>query len=650
MCGLAGVFNLHRQQFSLDEAHLNRMKEVIAHRGPDQGTTWSSEEHGLWLAFTRLKIQDLSEAGRQPMMDAEQSVIICFNGEIYNYQLIREELLKKGYHFTSTGDTQVLIAAYKEWGIDFLYKLDGIFAIALYDFERRELFLIRDRIGVKPLYFSLQDGILSFTSEIKVFWELPWIKKNLSSAALYHYLTFMVTPAPYTAYEKTYKLPAGSYVKIDAQKRIFFTEWYAPITCLSEAEQKEFYNEEFCLEHITTLLVEAVRKRMVADVPVGAFLSGGVDSSLNVALMSRFSNNIKTFSIAFKEQEATNELKWARLIAQQFNTDHHEIVISEKEAFEFYESMVYHLDEPLADCVCIPFYYVASLARQQGVTVVQIGEGADELFVGYEVYIQYKKVFDTFWRPFGKFVPATIKQGLFKLSRPFMSNPTYVDLLDKWANNQSLFWGGAIGFNESQKKKILSQSLFSQSAPTYDSMIETLSPGLNQAYDSFAIVDYHMKKFESLYPSADFFQQMLYLELKQRLPELLLMRADKMSMAVGVEAREPFLDYKLVEFLMHVPAHIKYQHKIKKYLLKKICQGILPDVIIHREKVGFAAPTLSWFTSGNYFPSYFEGLKKKNSTADLFVPAVNNLAKLYKNNQASLAVQQWVIQNIWAMK
>jgi asparagine synthase (glutamine-hydrolysing) len=325
-------------------------------------------------------------------------------------------------------------------------------------------------------------------------------------------------------------------------------------------------------------------------------------------------------------------------------------VISEKEAFEFYESMIYHLDEPLADCVCIPFYYVASLARQHGVSVVQVGEGADELFVGYQVYTQYKKVYDYFWRPFGRFIPSSLKHVLLQACKPFMSNPTYTDLLDKWAHNQALFWGGAIGFNELQKKKILSSSLINKQNCSYDSTIDLLSPGLMQAYDSFSIIDYHMKKLKGLHPDADFFQQLLYLELKQRLPELLLMRADKMSMAVGVEARVPFLDYKLVEFMMHVPQHIKYRYNIKKYLLKKIGQGILPDVIIHRQKVGFAAPTFSWFTKGKYFPAYFDDLKKKQHASDFFIPAVGNLEKLYKNNKASFAVQQWVIQNIWAMK
>lgn len=650
MCGFAGIINVSRQGFSVSDEMLRRMQERLAHRGPDAHRTWKSDDHSVGLAFNRLKIIDLSDAAMQPMMDHNQSVIISFNGEIYNYQKVRKELEGFGHKFFSHSDTEVIINGYKEWGIDVVYKLEGMFAFALYDLEMRALFVVRDRIGVKPVYFSLQGGTFCFASEIKALWEVPWVAKEISSIATYHYLTFMVTPAPYTIYEQVYKLPAGFFVKVDAQKRVTFTEWYTPVTQVSYAEKREFADENFCTKNIEILLTEATEKRMISDVPFGAFLSGGVDSSLNVALMSRFVDRVKTFTVAFDDGHETNELEWARLVSKRFGTEHHELVISEKEAFEFYEEMVYHLDEPLADSVCIPFYFVSKLAKQMGVTVAQVGEGADELFFGYHVYAQYKKVYDRLWNPSQKLIPNFIKKAVFRASKPLVSNLARLDVLSNWSSSRPLFWSGAVGFNELQKKHILQANIFKHHEESFDPIINQIYPGLRQTYDASAIVDYHLNKLKHLDPEADFCKQMLYLELKHRLPELLLMRADKMSMAASVEAREPFLDHKLVEFMLHVPGALKFKNNTTKYLLKKVCQGVLPDVIVNRKKVGFAAPTTRWFTSGKYFPQYFKQLSMENRSSHFFMPAASSLDKLYHGSQASLSVQQWILQNIWALR
>jgi asparagine synthase (glutamine-hydrolysing) len=648
MCGIAGFLNMGQQGFNLDERLLGRMQQQLVHRGPDDHEVWKSDIHGLGLAFSRLKIIDLSDAGRQPMMDRDQSVIVVFNGEIYNYQELRRELENAGHSFFSNSDTETIINGYKEWGIDVLYKLDGMFAFALYDLRKQELFLVRDRIGVKPLYFSLQGGILSFASEIKALWELPWMNKELCSLAMYHYLTFMVAPAPYTIYKQVYKLPAGFFARVDVHRNIYYNEWYSPITAITAGQRKEFSDESFCLDRIQQLLVNATQKRMVSDVPFGAFLSGGIDSSLNVAFMSQFVDRVKTFTVAFEGDE-NNELKWARIIAQRFGTEHHEVVISEKEAFDFYEKMVYHLDEPLADSVCIPFYYVSKLAKESGVTVAQVGEGADELFFGYPVYAQYKKVYDLFWKPTQSFVPQFLRRILGSVGRPFIPNLARRELLTNWASQRPLFWGGAIGFNEEQKRAIVKDAASLRFKYEHDDVVAKIYPHLRQTYDAFSIVDHHLARLYALDPEADFCKSMFYLELKQRLPELLLMRADKMSMAASVEAREPFLDYKLVEFMYHVPASLKFKNNTLKYLLKKIAQGILPDVIVNRPKVGFAAPTMQWFTNGNFFPAYFKQLSTQKKQ-DLFLPAVLNLGKAYKNSEASSAVQQWILQNLWAVR
>jgi len=649
MCGLAGVYNISRQDFSIDERLLEKMGQKIAHRGPDAHAVWFNNEDQIGFAFRRLQIIDLSSAAMQPMFDREKTVAICFNGEIYNHLALRKELESLGYQYFSQSDTESLLYAYKEWGIDFIHRLEGMFAIALYDFTKHRLYLIRDRIGVKPLYFSLQGGVLSFASEIKALWELPWMEKKISQQGLYHYLTFMVAPAPYTIFEGVYKLPAGYFIAVDDKKNIEFVEWYNPVTALTAQEKQQFEDEDFCTDNIRSLLLEATKKRLISDVPFGAFLSGGVDSSFNVALMAQFVDRVKTFTVAFSDGPEFDELRWARKVADKFGTDHHEIIISEKEAFDFYEPMVYHLDEPLSDCVCIPFYHVARLAKDSGVTVAQVGEGSDELFFGYSTYARQKHFYDRWWQPTSKFLPALMKRAVQGFVKPFIAHHLgRAEIMDNWVKNRRLFWGGALAFNEHQKHSILKHDFDSPGKPTHDDVVAKIYPGLRQEYDSFAFVDYHLSSLLQRHPNADFCQQMLYLELKQRLPELLLMRADKMAMAASVEAREPFLDHKLVEFMYHVPARLKFKNGVTKYLLKKVAKEFLPADVIHRKKMGFAAPTERWFAQGRYFPSYFA--QQTSHAQSSFGHGAACIEKLYHNHPAHFAVQNWTLQNLWALR
>jgi len=642
VCGFAGVLNLSKQNFTLDSLLLEKMAACLKHRGPDGQNVWCKPDCQFGLAFARLSIIDLSSAGMQPMFSSDGSIVVCFNGEIYNYQALKSELSELGYEFKSNSDTEVLIYAYQEWGIDFLHKLEGMFAIALHDFRTNEFYLVRDRMGVKPLYFSLQEGILSFASEIKALWLLPWMKREISSLAMYHYLTFMVTPAPYTIFKNVYKLPAGFYAKVDSSKNVEFTEWYSFVNPISASEKKLIQDERYCVENIRTLFFDAVKKRMLADVPVGAFLSGGIDSSLIVAAMSHFSKRVKTFTVAFSDGPESNELGYARIIADQFDTDHHEIVISEKEAFEFYEKMVYHLDEPLADCVCIPFHYVSKLARDSGVIVGLVGEGADELFFGYNVYASYKKLHDNLWRPSQKVMPEFMRNSLKNMIKPvFAGKPFYMDLISNWANGRELFWGGALAFKEHQKSNF-KNSFINDMGLEQDEVVSKIYRGMRQEYDSFAVVDYHLSKLKLGRPEADFCQQMMYLEFKQRLPELLLMRADKMSMAASLEVRVPFLDHKLVEFMFNVSSELKFKNNETKHLLKCVAQGVLPDEIVRRKKVGFAAPTFRWFSSGKYFPAYFQKMDTQES--------VQLPKDLCNGNKFNVAVQKWVLQQLWAVK
>jgi asparagine synthase (glutamine-hydrolysing) len=625
------------------------MQQRIVHRGPDAGGVWISQENQLGLTSRRLSIIDLSDAGNQPMYHQQYNIVICFNGEIYNFKQLKKELELLGHFFASSSDTEVIINAYKAWGHDCLHHLEGMFAFALFDLNNKTALIARDRIGVKPLYFSLQGGILSFASEIKALWVLPWLEKKISDLAWYHYLTFMVSPAPMTIFDGVYKLPAGFCMRIDENKRVSFKQWYSPLKGLSTSEKKEYESESFCLERIKDLLIASTHKRMVADVPVGAFLSGGLDSSLNVALMAHTNQNIKTFTVAFAGDLKNDERAAARRIAQQFNTDHHDIVISEKEAFDFYERMVYHLDEPLADCVCIPFYYVSELARQAGMKVVQVGEGADELFFGYPVYARYAALYNRFFKPSQALIPAFARAGLVKSAHPFVSHhPNRRELLGHWQSKQLPFWGGAVAFGEWQKRVI--REFFVKRLPQQDYVISLIYPGMKQTFDSYSVIDYHMQQLKQVDPTADIGKQMLYIELKQRLPELLLMRADKMSMAASIEAREPYLDHHLVEFMMNVPWRLRFKHNQTKYLLKKVAESFLPHDVIYKKKIGFAAPTFSWLDTGMYFPAYFNNLAQGVGSfpSQAVMNGFSAITKKQNKNELHRAVQNWVLQQMWA--
>jgi asparagine synthase (glutamine-hydrolysing) len=390
--------------------------------------------------------------------------------------------------------------------------LDGIFAFAIFDKKKNELFLARDRIGVKPLYFCMQGGFLSFSSEIKALWELPWVHQEISSQAVYHYLTFMVTPAPYTLYRGVYKLPAGYAMHINAQRQVTFHEWYDILKQIPATPSPKVFDTYACVETIKTLFFDATKKRLIADVPVGAFLSGGIDSSLNVALMAQFSKKVQTFTINFADGPEHDEFAWARIVAQRFDTEHHEITITEGDAANFFENMIYHLDEPLADCVCIPFYFVAKLAHDFGMKAVQVGEGADELFFGYPVYAQHAKLNANWWKPSLRAIPSFLRAPLSRMASLFLQKrPHYADLMANWADNRTHFWSGAVAFSEKQKAMILGSDL--RNNTEHDSVIAQIYPGLRQEFDSYAIIDYHRRKLFDALPHADFGQEILYLEL-----------------------------------------------------------------------------------------------------------------------------------------
>ncbi len=647
VCGFAGYLNLSLKSFIdnkqlLDKRLLEAMQQELKHRGPDGSGTWSSREHELALVHRRLSIIDLTQAGAQPMIDQDKTVIMCVNGEIYNYQKLQKELEQQGHCFSSSSDSQVILHGYKQWGIDGLVdRLDGMFAFCLYDLIKRELFLVRDRIGIKPLYFSLRGGVCSFASEIKALWPLPWVDKKISKEGVYHYLTYLVTPAPLTIFEEVYKIPAGFYIKIGADKQMYVTQWYKLHEQLKMHDQ---HDEQWYVDNICSLLRGSIKKRMMSDVPFGVFLSGGLDSSLNVALMSELTDKVSTFTVAFHDGPEYNELAWARKVAQIYDTNHHEIIIGETEAFNFFEKMVYHQDEPIGDCVCVPIYFVSKLLKDQGVTVVQVGEGSDELFCGYQQYANYLNTY-RWWYASQAYMPTVAKKGLFHAAqRLFPTKFGKLDILNNWAHNKELFYSGAIVFSEHAKRHLLGMR-----AESIDPMTERFFPGM-QLDTSYAMADWYRTQLKQQLPHADQVTQMGYLELKHRLPELLLMRVDKMSMATSVEARVPFLDHELVAFALTIPQKFKYHNGITKYILKKAAEGILPHDIIHRKKVGFAAPTTRWFKQSNRFNELLNDLLVTKQHVWQDVLNIEAIKAMQQQNRVDSSVDYsyhlWAVQNL----
>jgi asparagine synthase (glutamine-hydrolysing) len=555
------------------------MRDSMTHRGPDDAGVWLEPRGRVGLAHRRLSIVDLSPAGRQPMSNEDGSVWITFNGEIYNHRALRGPLQEKGHRYVSATDTETIVHLYEEEGENTPRRLDGMFAFGLYDARREELILVRDRIGVKPLYYAVVPGGLLFASEIKALLAHPSISAKLDLEAFYHYLTFVSTPAPLTLFAGIRKLRPGTMLKVgprgDIREQVY---WDAIVPGRLEREDEA----EICAE-ILRLLQESIHKRMMSDVPFGVYLSGGIDSSANVALMARLMDRpVKTFSVGFEGQPSYNELEEAAAVARRFGCDHHEVVLSARDLQETIPELIHHQDEPLADWVCVPLFHLARATRQSGTVVVQVGEGSDEQFFGYPGYLSVFSLERALGAPL-RALPVSARRLLRdagrSLARFLGRGGDRLELLNCAAASRTSFWGGAIAFHGDDKLRVLSASARERC----------------RALESYHVVEAIWERIGREKPESDFGERMVYLELKQRLAELLLMRVDKMTMAAGVEARVPFLDYRLVEYTMRIPTHRKIRGSVPKYLLKKALQGILPEEVLHRRKMGFGAPVSEWF-------------------------------------------------------
>ena len=579
MCGICGVF-AYGSAATLDEERLARMSGQMVHRGPDDAGVYLSPDRKLGLGFRRLSIVDLSPTGHQPMANEDGSVWIVFNGEIYNHAEHRQALEARGHAYRGRSDTETILHLYEEHGCECVQHLRGMFAFAIWDEVQGRLFLARDRVGVKPLYYMLKDGAFVFGSEVKALMAWPGATAELDEQALFHYLTFMVPPAPLTLFAGIRKLPPGHWLTVDRSGTLREQAYWDPLGPGPEPAPELAAAE--AVERIRDVLEESVRLRMMSDVPVGAFLSGGIDSSTIVALMARHSGRpVNTFTVGYEDSPESNELEHARRVAREFGAEHREVMVGARDMLEYMPRLVHTQDEPIADPVCVPLYYVSELAHRSGVKVVLVGEGSDELFCGYPWFLPYLSE-QRRWERLAALLPQRWLRAAYGAAaeglRATGRGADLMQMLERRATGQPTFWGGAVVFSGRTKRELLNPARWNGSH-----------------LDSSRVVERHASAALERMPALDLLGRMGYLELKHRLPELLLMRVDKVAMSVSLEGRVPFLDHRLVELVLPLPMRLKLGSGRPKDLLKRVVRGWIPQAIVDRPKQGFPAPVKEWF-------------------------------------------------------
>ncbi len=655
MCGITGWLS-RNPSVPVEEEVLLRMRDAVAHRGPDGQGLWISPDRRVGLGFRRLAIVDLSDAAGQPMVNEDDSVRIVFNGEIYNHRALRSELQSKGHRFqTDHSDTESIVHGYEVWGEDVVHHLEGMFAFAIWDERQRRLFLARDRIGIKPLYFTWTSSGFLFGSEIKALLVHPEVTADLEPTSVYHYLSFLTTPAPLTMFRGIYKLPAGHRCSVGLDGTMAADRYWdaLPGSGPEAVEMRGLSGPalaDFAVRRTRELLEESVEKRMMSDVPFGVLLSGGIDSSTNVALMRRhLSLPVRTFTVGFSDHPEGNELPYARRIAREFQTEHHEVLIDEDAMRSYLPSLVYSQDEPIADWVCIPLYFVSKLVRDSGTVVVQVGEGSDEQFCGYRSYMAYLGMYRRYWRPFSRF-PGFARRAAARaahwMTRFHDRHDAYLDVVFRAGLDREPFWSGATVFSESRKGRLVDRGRVARLAVAPELERSGLLPDSYATLDSYEVVKGFFRRLDERAPGRDMLTRMAYSEFKLRLPELLLMRVDKIGMSVSIEPRVPYLDHKLVEFTMNLPVEVKVEGGRPKALLKRAVRGLIPDEIIDRPKVGFAAPMRQWLRGD--FGKAVEAEILSSRFFERF-PArrevVLDMLKRHRSGPADFSLPVWIFYN-----
>jgi asparagine synthase (glutamine-hydrolysing) len=553
MCGICAVF---QSESNISHTIVTDMTQALAHRGPDaqrvviiqsDRPAADQDEAGyIGLGHTRLAVLDLSPAGHQPMQRRENGPTIVFNGEIYNYRELRDMLKADGYAFNSDSDTEVILAAYDAWHHEMVHRLNGMFALAVWDSARRELLVARDRLGIKPLYYFEKDGNFACASELKSLLKYPHFEPEINTRALYQYLVRGFIPTPETIFEHVHKLLPGHLLVVRGGKVEQIEQYWNPLpffeaTCsISECE---------ALEELDALLQRAVRYRLVSDVPLGALLSGGIDSSLIVALMQEQSTQpVKTFTIAF-DTPKYNEAPFAKAIAKYLGTEHHELTVNEASLLEFVPNLVHFFDEPFADMSAIPTYAVSALARQY-VTVALSGDGGDETHLGYSTYA---------WMQKREQIRRRLPEPLIDVSR----------FLTQKVRSRQIQRLGQYWPQPEAQELLNSHASHMLDQTSYERTMERLQ-------------------------RTELIQRMSAADLTSYMVDDILTKVDRASMAVALETRVPLLDHNLVEYAAGLPLHLKKQNGTSKYLLRKLLHKRVPAELTDRPKHGFTVPMSQW--------------------------------------------------------
>lgn len=620
MCGISGFVDF---KFASDEVILKKMTDALTHRGPDDSGYFLTHtaKSQVGLGHRRLSILDLTAQGHQPMAFGKYQIV--FNGEVYNFKEIRAELESEGFSFDSNSDTEVILKAFGLWGKGMVHRLNGMFAIVIFDAEQGVLTLIRDRAGVKPLYWYHHEGLFLFASELKSFHQHPSFIKAIDTRGLSLFFQYGYIPEPYTIFKNTFKLKAGHILEFSVLENSTKTSTYWNVIDCYNKGKLDLEPEEI-LDQTETLLKSACEYRMVSDVPVGVFLSGGYDSSAVTALLqSSRTEKIKTFSIGFAEEEY-NEAHHAKKVADFLGTDHYEYYCGEKDALEILPEIPFYFDEPFADSSMIPTILVSRLARQQ-VTVSLSADGGDELFGGYEKYLTAGKYFDRFSR-----VPnrREFSNVLEKVTpRKIRINSIFPKFTEKYYR--------AISFMKSETQTDFMESLqkFFTTSELND-LARFEADKTITGFDELALLSQDLSDLD----------KMMALDFKTYQLDNILTKVDRATMSISLEGREPLLDYRLIEFVSRLDSDYKIKNGNKKYLLKEITHKYIPKELLDRPKMGFSIPLERWLKEGFYdYLEYFFSPEK------LKAHGLFNVSQIIRIKDQFLKGHDYLLGKVWTV-
>ncbi len=626
MCGIVGFISKKR-----NEESLKKMVATQNHRGPDDNGIFIDQTTGVHLGHNRLSIQDTSSHAHQPFSSPCQNYHIIFNGEVYNFQSIKEELKTLGYHFVSNADTEVILYAYQTWGIESVHKFRGMFAFVIYDKIKKRLFLLRDRAGVKPLYYYSHQNTFLFSSELKSFCEHEAFKQTIHKEILPFYFQFGYIPAPHTIYQNCFKLKPAHYLEYDLEHASYTIHKYWDIYDFYRMEKFK-KSEEQIIKEIEELLIESSQLRMIADVPVGLFLSGGYDSSTLTALLQKNqTEQLSTFTIGF-EQKELNEANDAKTIAQLLNTKHQEKYCTQKEMLELVNQLSFFYDEPFADDSALPTMLVSKLARER-VTVALSADGGDELFFGYSKYFALNKALEL---KKSKLKYSTLK---FLLN---CFNEQHINFLNNLLPKSKRQANIAMKF--SKFKNMLNAKSYEEMFIRASSKVEPefldkiLKGGRFKAFERTEFGEFQrLKELNSL-------EQMMAMDYKTFMVDDVLCKVDRASMSVSLEGREPLLDHKLAEYLARIPMHLKYKHHRGKYLLREVLKKYISPSITDKPKAGFTVPLKSWLLN-ELKSKALESLESQVLKEDAIFKEeeLKKIANELKNNKIKNATFIWMV-------